>query len=194
MFNLKGPQGQNPRTTCGPRTTVWETLIYNNAEWVIDFWHFKYAVVMNREIRYEDSCHEIHEMNCGSWRRENCYIGTDISEEPAVGATVMLESRTDLPALRYKRRYSPENWKLRQNLQEGLTFLKFLFVNKQFTLSESVNLEDLKVLAAVLMKSQVFRVLLGLLDSKCRGTTLLRNVCSRIPVNSRLRSRNCVSF
>jgi len=23
MFNLKGPQGQNPRTTCGPRTTVW---------------------------------------------------------------------------------------------------------------------------------------------------------------------------
>jgi len=28
MFNLKGPQGQNPRTTCGPRTTVWETLVY----------------------------------------------------------------------------------------------------------------------------------------------------------------------
>jgi len=28
MFNLKGPQGQNPRTTCGPRTTVWETLGY----------------------------------------------------------------------------------------------------------------------------------------------------------------------
>jgi len=26
MFNLKGPQGQNPRTTSGPRTTVWETL------------------------------------------------------------------------------------------------------------------------------------------------------------------------
>jgi len=26
MFNLKGPQGQNPRTTCGPRTTVRETL------------------------------------------------------------------------------------------------------------------------------------------------------------------------
>jgi len=26
MFNLKVPQGQNPRTTCGPRTTVWETL------------------------------------------------------------------------------------------------------------------------------------------------------------------------
>jgi len=26
MFNLKGPQGQNPRNTCGPRTTVWETL------------------------------------------------------------------------------------------------------------------------------------------------------------------------
>jgi len=26
MFNLKGPQGQNPRTTCGPRTPVWETL------------------------------------------------------------------------------------------------------------------------------------------------------------------------
>jgi len=25
MFNLKGPQGQNPRTTCGPWTTVWET-------------------------------------------------------------------------------------------------------------------------------------------------------------------------
>jgi len=23
MFNLKGPQGQNQRTTCGPRTTVW---------------------------------------------------------------------------------------------------------------------------------------------------------------------------
>jgi len=28
MFNLKGPQEQNPRTTCGPRTTVWETLVY----------------------------------------------------------------------------------------------------------------------------------------------------------------------
>ena len=28
MFNLKGPQGQNPRTTCGLRTTVWETLTY----------------------------------------------------------------------------------------------------------------------------------------------------------------------
>jgi len=27
MFNLKGPQEQNPRTTCGPRTTVWETLV-----------------------------------------------------------------------------------------------------------------------------------------------------------------------
>jgi hypothetical protein len=26
MFNLRGPQRQNPRTTCGPRTTVWETL------------------------------------------------------------------------------------------------------------------------------------------------------------------------
>ena len=22
MFNLKGPQGQNPRTICGPRTTI----------------------------------------------------------------------------------------------------------------------------------------------------------------------------
>jgi len=22
MFNLKGPQGQNPRTTCGPRTSL----------------------------------------------------------------------------------------------------------------------------------------------------------------------------
>jgi len=30
MFNLKGPQGQNPRTTRGPRTTVWETLLYWN--------------------------------------------------------------------------------------------------------------------------------------------------------------------
>ena len=28
MFNLRGPQGQNPRTTCGPRTTVWKTLLY----------------------------------------------------------------------------------------------------------------------------------------------------------------------
>jgi hypothetical protein len=28
MFNLRGPQGQNPRITCGPRTTVWETLLY----------------------------------------------------------------------------------------------------------------------------------------------------------------------
>jgi hypothetical protein len=27
MFNLRGPQGQNPRTTCGPRTTVWKTLV-----------------------------------------------------------------------------------------------------------------------------------------------------------------------
>jgi SRSO17 transposase len=30
MFNPRGPQGQNPRTTCGPRTTVWETLPYGN--------------------------------------------------------------------------------------------------------------------------------------------------------------------
>jgi len=30
MFNLKGPQGQNMRTTCGPRTTVWETLTSSN--------------------------------------------------------------------------------------------------------------------------------------------------------------------
>jgi hypothetical protein len=28
MFNLRGPQGQNPRTNCGPQTTVWETLSY----------------------------------------------------------------------------------------------------------------------------------------------------------------------
>jgi hypothetical protein len=28
MFSLRGPQGQNPRTTCGPQTTVWETLLY----------------------------------------------------------------------------------------------------------------------------------------------------------------------
>jgi hypothetical protein len=27
MFHLRGLQGQNPRTTCGPRTTVWETLM-----------------------------------------------------------------------------------------------------------------------------------------------------------------------
>jgi hypothetical protein len=27
MFNLRGPHGQKPRTTCGPRTTVWETLV-----------------------------------------------------------------------------------------------------------------------------------------------------------------------
>jgi len=50
---------------------------------------------MNREIRFEDSCHEIHEKNCGTWRRENSYVGTDISEELAVGATVMLEVTTD---------------------------------------------------------------------------------------------------
>jgi hypothetical protein len=30
MSNLRGPQGQNPRTTCGPRTKVWETLLYRN--------------------------------------------------------------------------------------------------------------------------------------------------------------------
>jgi len=32
MFNLKGPQVQNPRTTCGPWTTVWETLVYPNGQ------------------------------------------------------------------------------------------------------------------------------------------------------------------
>jgi len=31
MFNLKGPQGQNPRTTCDPRTTDWETLLYTKS-------------------------------------------------------------------------------------------------------------------------------------------------------------------
>ena len=36
MFNLKGPQGQNPRTTCGSRTTVWEKLPYRmNFIWFI---------------------------------------------------------------------------------------------------------------------------------------------------------------
>jgi hypothetical protein len=29
MINLRGPQGQNPRTSCGSRTTVWETLPYD---------------------------------------------------------------------------------------------------------------------------------------------------------------------
>jgi len=99
-----------------------------------------------------------------------------------------------MPALQSKLSYSPENWKLHQNLREDLTFLKQLFVNKQFTLSDSMNLEDLKVLAAVLMKSQVFWVLLGLFDSTCEGTTLLRNVCSCIAVNSCLRSRNYVFY
>jgi hypothetical protein len=28
IFNVRGPQGKNPRTTCGPRNTVWETLLY----------------------------------------------------------------------------------------------------------------------------------------------------------------------
>jgi hypothetical protein len=50
---------------------------------------------MNREIQYEDSCYEIREINCGTWRRENCYVVKDISEELAVGATVMLEVTTD---------------------------------------------------------------------------------------------------
>jgi hypothetical protein len=27
-MSVRGPQGQNPRTTCGPRTTVWKTLHY----------------------------------------------------------------------------------------------------------------------------------------------------------------------
>jgi hypothetical protein len=37
MFNLRGPQGQNPKTTCGPRTTGRETLPYvmkNNEDWL----------------------------------------------------------------------------------------------------------------------------------------------------------------
>jgi hypothetical protein len=34
MFNLRGPQGQNPRTTCGPRTTVWKTLSYGK-QWAV---------------------------------------------------------------------------------------------------------------------------------------------------------------
>jgi len=45
MFDLKGPQGQNPRTTCGPRTTVWETLNYWNILYKI--WDF-----YNHEDRY----------------------------------------------------------------------------------------------------------------------------------------------
>jgi len=57
-----------------------------------------------------------------------------------------------------------------------------------------MNLEDLKVLTAMLMKSQVFWVLLGFFDSKNGGTTLLRNVCSCIPVKSCLRSKNCVFY
>jgi hypothetical protein len=37
IFNLRGPHGQNPRTTCGPRTTIWETLGYgmNDRETVV---------------------------------------------------------------------------------------------------------------------------------------------------------------
>jgi hypothetical protein len=29
VFNLRGLQGQNPRITCSPWTTVWETLFYS---------------------------------------------------------------------------------------------------------------------------------------------------------------------
>jgi len=35
MFNLKVPQGQNPRTTCGPRTTVSETLAQRKRLWFL---------------------------------------------------------------------------------------------------------------------------------------------------------------
>jgi len=47
MFNLKGPQGQNPRTTRGPRTTVWETLAYTtDHEWrYYSSWRQKYSVL-----------------------------------------------------------------------------------------------------------------------------------------------------
>jgi len=44
MFNLKGPQGQNLRTTCGPQTTVWETLgdIWHipllSVQWINTWW------------------------------------------------------------------------------------------------------------------------------------------------------------
>jgi hypothetical protein len=35
MFNLRGPQGQNPRSTCGQRTTVWETLPHAIRRWLV---------------------------------------------------------------------------------------------------------------------------------------------------------------
>jgi len=51
MFNLKGPQGQNPRTTCGPRTTVWETLLWG----VI-------PCVTNEGVRVRGAAHEEFEV------------------------------------------------------------------------------------------------------------------------------------
>ena len=41
MFNLKGPQEQNPRTTYGPRTTVWKNAVLD----YIEFWMWKSAYV-----------------------------------------------------------------------------------------------------------------------------------------------------
>jgi hypothetical protein len=47
MFNPRGPQGQNPRTTCGPRTTVWETLNHaNDTPWSDGKWGLYYTTTV----------------------------------------------------------------------------------------------------------------------------------------------------
>jgi hypothetical protein len=50
-----------------------------------------------------------NEINYGIWRRANCDIGADISEELAVGTTMMLEAPTDTFMPGYTALYS---WRL----------------------------------------------------------------------------------
>jgi hypothetical protein len=66
MFNLRGPQGQNPKTTCGPRTTVWETLHWPNACLFPAIW------VLNKHVYIFPACHSATLCSCFLPHYANC--------------------------------------------------------------------------------------------------------------------------
>ena len=68
MFNLRGPQGQNPRTTCGPRTTVWKTLPYAN-EWLLCK-HYWDSIHVHSPLRLET----IKDLRMTTWMVETCSL------------------------------------------------------------------------------------------------------------------------
>jgi hypothetical protein len=55
-MSVRGPQGQNPRTTCGPRTTVWKTLLY-----------MIHNACINRIYKINVTCGQVQGISSSSW-------------------------------------------------------------------------------------------------------------------------------